>query len=345
MLLSVILLVVGLALLIGGADLLVRGVSALAAAIGVSPLIIGLTVVAFGTSTPEIVVNTVSALRGETSLAFGNIVGACALNIGFVLAISALIRPLDVHITVITREIPMLLLAVAAILIMSEDVLLNGNGPNVLHRGDGLILLLLFSVFLYYITLQAVANKTSDPLLAEISAEAPAPPKRSSAGKNALIMVAGMVGVGIGGRMTVSGAVALAEGLGVPREIIGLTLISFGTTLPELTTSVIAARRGHADIAIGNVVGSCIFNIVCIGGIVATIHPISIPPGGRGDLLLLALLSFALWPIVLFGTRRISRLEGGLLLGTYLVYTTYRTLTASGLIGGIGGGAGPAILP
>jgi len=325
-------------LLVAGADFLVRGVSALAAAMGVSPLIIGLTVVAFGTSTPEVVVNTLSAMRGETGLAFGNIVGACNLNIGFVLAVSALIRPLSVHANIITREIPMMLLVVTAMVVMSEDVFLSGNTPNVLNRGDGLILLLLFCVFLYYIILQSVTNKTADPLLAEIADEAPKAVAKSSIGKDSLITLGGLVGVGLGGHLTVTGAVGLAEWLGVPQNIIGLTIVSFGTTLPELTTSVIAARRGHSDIAIGNVVGSCIFNIVFIGGIVAVIHPVAIPLGGRGDLLFLALLSAAVWPIAFFGQRTISRLEGGFLLLAYLCYTTYRTMSAAG-------GAGSAIVP
>jgi cation:H+ antiporter len=328
MLLSLLLLIVGLALLIGGADLLVRGVSALAAALGVPPLVIGLTVVAFGTSTPELVVNVYSAAKGETSLAFGNIVGSCAINIGFVLALTAILRPIDVQVTVISREIPMMLLAVAGMVILSEDTILAGGAIDVLNRNDGLMLLLLFCVFIYYIALQAMQRKRTDPLLQEIAEEArPAPPKKL-AWTQVMLTLIGLMGVGVGGRLTVSSAVDIAQRLGISEAIIGLTLISFGTTLPELTTSILAARRGHADIAIGNVVGSCIYNILCIGGIVATIHPIALPKGGQLDLLVMAGLSAALWPIAMRGPRKITRAEGALLLSAYLAYLAFRTTTA-----------------
>ena len=340
MLLAIVLLVLGLVLLIGGADLLVRGVSALAAAAGVPPLVIGLTVVAFGTSTPEIVVNVLSAAKGQTSLAFGNIVGSSAINIGFVLALTAIVRPLAVEVTVITREIPMMVLGAAALVVMSEDAWLDGAAADVLTRGDGLMLLLLFGVFVYYIVLQAVQKKTRDPLLAEI-AEGPPPPAtevpvapRSRNAVNALLTLAGLVGVGLGGRWTVAAAVQIATALRIPDEVIGLTLISFGTTLPELTTSIVAARRGHGDIALGNVVGSCIFNILCIGGLVATIHPIEVSPGSQIDLLVMAALVIALWPIAMRGPRRVTRAEGALLMAVYVSYVVYRTVTVAAQRGG-----------
>ena len=337
MLVSIGLLVGGLTLLVGGANYLIRGVSALAAAAGVSPLVIGLTVVAFGTSTPEIVVNVLAAANGETGLAFGNIVGSCAINIGFVLALTALIRPLDVEVTVITREIPMMVLGVAALVVMSEDRLLNRAAADALNRGDGLILLLLFCVFLYYIVMQSVQKRTRDPLLAEIAERAPpgagaavinaaAPRAR---GLDVLFTIGGLIGVGVGGRMTVAGAVDIAQHAGIPEEVIGLTLISFGTTLPELTTSILAARRGQADIAIGNVVGSCIFNVLCIGGLVATIHPIHVSDASQIDLLVMAGLSIALWPIAMRGPRKITRAEGGLLMAVYVSYVVYRALSVA----------------
>lgn len=326
--LALILVLAGLVLLVLGADYLVRGVSALAAAMGVPPLVIGMTVVAFGTSTPEIVVNTMSALRGETGLAFGNIVGANALNIGFVLALVAIIKPLSVQSDVITRELPMMLLAMAAVFIMSEDRLLDGL-PGVLNRGDGLILLLLFCVFLYYTLRTVLKGQSADPLITEMEDEVVDPTKRRPLWIYGLFVLIGLIGVGVGGRMTVTGAVELARAIGISEAVIGLTLISFGTTLPELTTSVLAARRGHADIAIGNVVGSCIFNILCIGGIVATIYPVEIPPGGRGDLLLMLFLGAALLPIAGLGHRRISRAEGAFLMLTYVAYMTYRTVGAA----------------
>jgi cation:H+ antiporter len=326
--LALILVVAGLALLIFGADMLVRGVSALAAALGVPPLVIGMTVVAFGTSTPEIVVNTMSAWRGETGLAFGNIVGANALNLGFVLALVSIIKPLTVESTVITRELPMMLLAMVSVLILSEDRLLNGE-IGVLDRGDGLMLLLLFGVFLYYTIRSVFTAADQDPLVVEMQQETLVKTRARPLWLDGVFILLGLVGVGVGGHITVLGAVELALAMGISEVVIGLTLISFGTTLPELTTSLLAARRGHSDIAIGNLIGSCIFNILCIGGLVATIHPVLIPPGGRGDLLLMLFLGVVLLPMAGLGKRRISRPEGIFLLATYLIYMIYRAGSAA----------------
>jgi cation:H+ antiporter len=330
MLLSLLSLAAGLALLIGGADLLVRGVSALARAVGVPPLVVGLTVVAFGTSMPEVVVNTMSAARQTTDLAFGNIVGSCAINIGFVLAITALIRPLTVEPSVITREIPMMLLGVAAIMVMSADVRLSGGAVNSLNRSDGIVLLLLFCVFLYSTVMTALMARHTDALVAEVQVEqgeAQVQAMRRSLWTDAGFTVAGLIGVAAGGRITVDAAVTIATSLSVPPNVIGLTLVSFGTTLPELATGILAARRGHADIAIGNVVGSNIFNILFIGGMVSTIHPITVPPGGYFDLIFMAALSAALLPVAIRGPRRITRAEGAALLAAYLICLSYRSFS------------------
>jgi cation:H+ antiporter len=320
---SILILVVGMILLIGGADWLVRGVAALAAEAGVSQLIIGLTVVAFGTSTPELVVNTISAWHGQTDLAFGNLVGSCSINVGFVLALTAIIRPLKVEPSIITREIPMMLLGVASLVVMSSDITLNHADADVLSRGDGLILLLLFCVFLYYIFMGARTRREGDAFVAQSGAEM-ARRKDRPIYVDVLMTLAGLVGVGAGGRMTVSGAVSVAHAMGISETIIGLTIISFGTTLPELTTSLLAARRGHADIAIGNVIGSNIYNLLCVGGIVATVHPIHLPDGGKLDLLVMALLCASMLPIAIRGPRKITRAEGALLLCTYMAYVIFR---------------------
>ncbi|HLL88383.1 MAG TPA: calcium/sodium antiporter [Tepidisphaeraceae bacterium] len=336
MLTATLLLLAGLILLIGGADVLVRGVSALAAAAGVPPLVIGLTLVAFGTSTPEMVVNGIAAYNGETALAYGNVVGSCAVNIGWVLAVTALVRPLTVEPSVVSREIPMMLLGVAGFAAVASDALLRDGPVNVVGRGDGIVLLLLFGVFVYY-TVRGVLVRPldQDALVAEVrqadvAVPVPVEPRRPSRPTVAYVLMTlgGIVGVAAGGRLVVAGATTIAARLGVPDVIVGLTIVSFGTTLPELATGVLAARRGQGDIAVGNVVGSNIFNLLAVGGAVAVIRPVPVPAGGHLDLLVMAGLSVALLPIALRGPMRITRAEGGCLLAAYLAYATWRTWAA-----------------
>jgi cation:H+ antiporter len=323
MLLSGVLLIVGLALLIGGADLLVRGVSALAAALGVPALVVGMTVVAFGTSTPEIVINVMSAASGETSLAFGNVVGACAVNVGFVLALTAMIRPLTVEPSIIVREIPMMMLAATSMLVMAADVFLGGGADDVLDRTNGLMLLLLFCVFLYY-TVMALRNRRAADAFVEEVQENVKRARPRLRWLDAALTLGGLVGVAVGGRMGVAGAVGIAEALGVPSVIIGLTIVSLGTTSPELATCIQAARRGHSDIALGNVVGSNIFNLLFIGGLVATIRPVPVPVGGLYDLLFVTVLCVITLPIALRGQMRVTRGEGAFLGILYAAYLAAR---------------------
>lgn len=333
----------GLVLLVGGADLLVRGVSALARAAGVPALLIGLTVVAFGTSLPEVMLNTRAAINNEQQqlgLAFGNIVGASALNIGFVLAIAALVRPLKVQRSIIVREIPMMILAAAALLVLSCDVAIDRAAADVLGRSNGIILLLFFCVFLYYV-IQDALKGTGDPplngdaLTAEVRQNISAgqglgseAAMKTSLTMSVLLAIVGFMGVGIGSKLAIDGAVGLASALGVPSVIIGLTIVSIGTTLPELATSVVATRRGQSEIAIGNVVGSNIFNMLFIGGLVPTIRPLPIPPGGKLDLIFLMALCLILLPVAIRGPRMITRAEGAFLLCGYVAYMTWRTLGA-----------------
>ncbi|HEV2295039.1 MAG TPA: calcium/sodium antiporter [Tepidisphaeraceae bacterium] len=332
MLIAILEVVAGLGLLLLGAQLLVDGASALARRAGVPPLVVGLTVVAFGTSTPEVVVNVMATVNGETGLTFGNVVGACAVNVGCVLALTALICPLAVEKSIITREIPMLLLGVTGMVVMSLDSLLSGIAPDMLSRADGIILLLLFGVFLYYTISGAVRPKPlapMDPFIAELKEEvADAEPQRSLA-RDVLITVLGFIGVGGGGRVTVIGATSIAERLGVPEVVVGLTIVSFGTTLPELATCIVAARRGHSDVALGNIVGSNIYNLLFIGGLCATIRPLPIPLGGHIDLLMTAALCAALLPLSLTFRHHITRFDGALLMAGYLAYIIWRSIGAA----------------
>lgn len=338
MLLSTILLILGLVLLLGGARFLVDAVSSLALTAGVPPIVVGLTVVAFGTSTPEVVINGIAAWNGETQLAFGNVVGSCAINIGFVLALTAIVCPLNVERSIVTREIPLLMLSVAVISVLAADATLDRASANVLGRGDGVVLLLLFCVFLYSIVRQAVdarQRRGGDPFIDEVQqsvqagavAPAAARPQRS-VGRDLLLTAVGFVGVGAGGRMVVVGATGIAQSLGVPDVIIGLTIVSFGTTLPELATCVFAARKGQSDLAIGNIVGSNLYNLLFIGGMVAAIRPVPIPAGGGIDLAAAAVLCVLLLPISIRGGFRVTRPEGLSLAAVYLGYMVFRVFTA-----------------
>jgi cation:H+ antiporter len=272
----------------------------------------------------------VSAQRGETSLAFGNIVGSCTVNIGLVLAVTALVKPIRVESTIITREIPMLIVSVGALLVLGLDSSLNGMGPDALQRIDGLVLLLLFSIFIYYTIIYSVASqllrgRLTDALVAEVYTEQPPAAYRPRLTLfRSLTTLLGLIGVSIGADWTVNGASSLARLFGIPENIIGLTIVSLGTTLPELITCVIATRRGNGDIALGNVVGSNLFNILAIGGLVSTIAPVAIPPGGHLDIAFVGVLTAVLLPIAIRSGQTITRGEGAVLLTAYLGFLAFR---------------------
>ncbi len=328
MIVDLILLVGALAVLVIAGKYFVSGVSGAAAALGVPQLVIGMTVVAFGTSAPELVVNSLSAWRGSTDLAFGNIVGSCILNVGFVLAITAIIRPLKVEPSLITREIPMLLVAVAAIVVLASDRLIDHTAPDQWGRSDGLILLLFFAIFLYYTTRQAVSSRRTDIFIAEVDEEREAT-RRSPIWRNLFQTLIGLIGLSLGADWTVDKAVVIARHLGVSETIIGLTIVSLGTTLPELTTCIVAARRDNPDIAVGNIVGSNIFNLLCIGGLVSLIRPVPIPEAGHADLVMMTFLSVVLFPIAIRSQRTLTRGEGAFLLFAFVCYFAWRLWTAA----------------
>ena len=326
--LDFILLAASLGLLLLAARYFVDGISTIAESLGVPKIVIGMTVVAFGTSTPELVVNSLSAYQGSTDLAFGNIVGSCLVNVGFVLALTALIRPLKVEASLITREIPMLIVSVLAIVVLASDRLLNAEPQDAWRRTDGLILLLLFCIFLYYTTWQAIAAGKSDAFIAEVRDEvARAAPR--TLWIQIMVTVAGFLGVSLGANWTVEYAVSIARGYGISETVIGLTVISLGTTLPELATCILAARRGDADIALGNIVGSNLFNLLCIGGIVSTISPVAIPARGHFDLFVMAFLSIVLLPIAIRSGRTITRGEGAFLMAVFIAYLGWRIAGAT----------------
>ena len=324
---EILVLAVGLACLLGGGHLLVRGASTLARSIGVSPLVIGLTVVAFGTSTPELAVNLRAATSGEGDISFGNIVGSNIANIGLILGLCAVLRPLEIRGLVIVREIPMMIVATTAATVMALDSVLRGVDEECFDGSDALILLLVFGIFLYYTIVDAVRQRSPDAFV-EQSGELESELAAKSIGVSLLWTALGLAGLIWGGDRTVTSAVALAERMGLAQAVIGLTLVALGTSLPELVTSVIATLKGQTDLAVGNVVGSNIFNILLILGVTGCVRPVPIPDGGRVDLIVLCAMSALLLPLALTDQRRLMRWEGALLVFAYLVYCAWRVAPA-----------------
>lgn len=307
----------GLLLLLAGGDALVRGSASIARKLGVPPVVVGLTVVAFGTSAPEFVVAVTSSASNAGGLAFGNVVGASIVNIGLILGLTAAIHPLAVTPTIATRELPMLGLAIGAAFILSLDQYLDGT-TNRLARGDGLILCLLFGVFLFY-TIMALKRLKADNFVRE-AREVGWSLKARSMLIPVVLVLFGLVGLGLGGNLLVSAAVDMADRLGMSQALIGLTIVAIGTTVPELATSLLAARRGEADLAVGNIVGSNIFNILLVLGIASSITPIQVP--ARGPLSLAIGLGAAILLLFLInlGGLSLKRRDGFVLLGFFVIY-------------------------
>lgn len=325
---DLLLLAVGLALLMGGGEFVVRGATGLARALGVSPLVIGLTVVAFGTSAPEMAVNVIAAWEGRAGISFGNIMGSNMANIGVIVGTTAIVRPIFITGLVIEREIPMMLLATAAAIVMALDVVL-GVGPDYYDRGDGLILMMFFLVFLYYTVGEFVRQRSNNSDQGHEAGDAELE-IASGVPRNLLVTGVGLAALVGGAHVTVDSAVRLALALGVPEVIIGLTVLAIGTSLPELVASVVATMRGHAELAIGNVVGSNIFNLLLVCGVTALVRPIEVPPGGHLDLFVVGVLSMILFLVSLSNNRRIIRAEACILLVIYLGYIGWRSTQALG---------------
>jgi cation:H+ antiporter len=315
-------LLAGILLLLAGGTALVRGGSGIAASHGVSPMVVGLTVVAFGTSAPELVVNLIGAIENETAIAFGNVVGSNIANLGLVLGLAGLVAPIDMHSQLIRRELPLFLLATTILVIMAADGTLRGE-PDVLDRSDALILMLLFLLFLY-ITLIDVMRQRLDPLLTTVEHLSEPVQRLDDGARSWWFAGIGLTGLLIGGQLTISCGVALAEALGVSKTLIGMFVIAVGTSLPELVTSVIAAYRREPDLCIGNVIGSNLFNGLMVLPASALITPVVIPAGGVGDLVMSFLLAAVLIPIFIFGNRKLTRAGAALLLFAYIAFVALR---------------------
>ena len=307
-------LVVGLVLLVKGADWLVDGASKLAKSLGVTDLVIGLTIVAFGTSMPEFVVNMVSVADGATDLAITNILGSNIINTLVILGCSALVCPLVAQRSTVRLDIPLNI--VAGVLVLVFVFISSPMEPKGLSRIEGLALLVVFAAFLVYTFYTAKADATTT------TESTPFP-----LWKCVVLILAGLVGLVVGGEMIVKSAVAIARYCGVAEAVIGLTIVALGTSLPELATSVVAAFKHNNDIAIGNVVGSNIFNVFFILGTSAIIKHLPVYPGIEIDAALVAVSALAVWLLLCNKNRSINRWGGVLLLVLYAGYLTYRLLT------------------
>ena len=311
MFIDILFIVLGLAALFGGGTALVRGASDLARGFGVSPLWIGLTVVAFGTSAPELVVSSLAAARDQGPIALGNVLGSNIANIGLILAVSALIRPIVVESRLLRADLPVL----AAVSLGVAALLFDGE----LGRVAGGVLVV---VLLAWIVIGARMASNTDVLVEE-AAEL-LPEKRLAWAASIGFVLLGLVLLVVGAEALVRGAVSIARDLGMSETWIGLTVVAIGTSLPELATSIVAASRGQSDVAVGNVVGSNVFNSTGILGIAALVRPLRDPALGVADLAMMLALALVLIPLA--RTRgTISRREGAVLLVVYVIYIGWRS--------------------
>ena len=312
MIIQISLLILGLGLLVKGANWLVDGGSSLAKKYNVSDLTIGLTIIAFGTSTPELVVNTYASFQNHPDIVFGNIIGSNNFNVYVILGITGIIMPLSVKSNTVWKEIPFSFVAVLMLFVLSKDFF--SSGPHLLTRIDGLILLAMFGFFLFYIFKQLKRDATTVDINKVTS----------SSGKIWALIFIGLISLVAGGNLAVNSAVNLAKTIGLSEKVIGLTILAAGTSLPELATSVTAAVKKNSDIAVGNIIGSNIFNIFSIMAASAIIHPIYYFNQFDTDLYIFAAGTLFLFIAMFTGEKKkLDRWEAGLLLFTYSVYIGY----------------------
>ncbi|HSQ88242.1 calcium/sodium antiporter [Romboutsia sp.] len=311
---SYILLIIGFLLLIKGADMFVVGSSSIARIFKVPTLIIGLTIVAFGTSAPESAVSITAALKGSNDMAIANVVGSNIFNLLAVVGIAAMINPIKVQKSTIIKEFPFATLAVVVLMILAHDTKFQGYNENLLTRADGLMLLALFGIFMYYLIEMAITSK--EEMNIEQAKE------DISMGKSILMSILGIIGIFIGGQMVVNSASNIAIAWGMSENLIGLTIVAIGTSLPEFVTSVIAARKGESDIAIGNVVGSNLFNILFVLGLSSTISNIQVHPIVFIDMLVMIIVTVLTY-IFAATKKNVNKVEGLFLVLIYIVYMVF----------------------
>ncbi|OKL39861.1 calcium/sodium antiporter [Pontibacter flavimaris] len=307
---------IGFVLLIKGADVLVEGASSIAKRYGLPDMVVGLTIVSFGTSLPELIVNVLASLQGQPELAIGNVFGSNVANLLLILGVTALICPLPIKRNTILTEIPFSLIATLLVGFLANATLLNSRYELYISRLDGAVLLGFFGMFMVYIYNVAKTNK--DEVLPEDDSPI------MSMGKSILFILLGMVGLFLGGKWVVDGAVHIAQSFGLSESFIGLTVVAIGTSLPELVTSAMAAYRRNIDIAVGNVVGSNIFNLLWILGVSALISPLPFNVMNNSDIVMMILASAMLILALPIGKRNaIDRWNGIVFLLTYFAYLGY----------------------
>ena len=327
MLLYIALCLVGFVLLYFGAEWLVKGSSSLARSLGVTPIVIGLTVVAFGTSAPELVVSLISSIKGKSMIAVGNVVGSNICNIALVLGLSALFNPIKSDPSVIRRDIPIMLGISLYLLVLTANSTLGRIEGATLFAG-----IIAYTFINYYLAKKETQDATVGEMSAAIQSELEEIGYIASRSKQILLVAIGIVGVVGGAQIVVENAVLIMKILGVSEKFIGLTIVAFGTSLPELATSVVAAMRGEMDISIGNLVGSNVFNIMSVLGAASLVRPIPIPGGffESGlwiDYLVMLFTSFLPW-LLMRRTYTVDRKGGALLLLCYVGYLTYLIIKA-----------------
>lgn len=319
-LIQILYFALGLAGLIGGAELLVRGAGGLAVKIGISPLVVGLTVVAFGTSSPELGVSVTSAFSGQADIALGNVVGSNICNILLILGLASLAAPLPVCRRLLCMDLPIIIAASLILWITALD--------GTVGRVDGIIL---FTGILVYVVWAIRASRKQRKALLGlcappgVEAASNAPPVRTYLVMDLLLIIIGLVLLGLGSRLLVNAAVSLAHMIGVSELVIGLTVVSIGTSLPEIATSVVAGLRGKTDIAVGNIIGSNLFNILAVLGLTAAVAPDGVSVAGRAlaiDIPLMVAVTIACVPVFYTGNR-VSRGEGTIFVGLYIAYTIF----------------------
>ena len=320
MLIDIAYLAVGGALLYFGAEWLIKGAAGLARERGVRPLLVGLTVVAYGTSSPELVVSTVAALQGKSAISLGNVIGSNIANLALILGATAAISPLAVESRLVRRELPVMV----ATALLLPILLLNQK----LGRLDAALLLVSAALFTWMASRPGLPAQIEEAEMMEHDAEEAGAPRVRGRGSLAVLALAGLLVLLCGGRVFVQGASALALALGMSERMVGLTIVAVGTSLPELAACLVAALRGHASIAVGNIVGSNIFNVLFVLGATAAISPVSVSLRAAAvDLAVMIVLSGVAF-FMLWSHRRVSRTEGIVLMCSYVAFLTYLLIDA-----------------
>jgi len=312
MFLAILFLILGLAILIVGAEALVRGASSFAKRLGISQIVIGLTIVAFGTSAPELIVNIFSALKGASDIATGNIIGSNISNILLILGTCALIAPLSIKNNTAWKEIPFALLAMLLVFTMGNDVFFDGTTSNAITRTDGFSLIAMFAIFMIYALNISKGEKSVDDI------------KVYSMPISIVLTVMGLIGLFAGGELFVRGAITLAKLAGWSESLIGLTIVAVGTSLPELATCIVATIHKRYDIAIGNVVGSNIFNVFWILGLTSTILQLPFNANTNFDVSVAVSATLLFFAFIFIGKKyELERWQGGVFVASYIAYISY----------------------